>query len=42
MKLSRTKYCDFVTWRETELLVIRVLIDEEFTDNAVSKATDFF
>ena len=42
MKLSKTAYCDFVTWRETELLIIRVLIDETFICNAISAATVFY
>ena len=42
MKLCDVTYCDFVIWREQELVVTRVYMDEGFLFNAIAKATLFF
>ena len=39
MKLCDVTFCDFLIWREQELLVTRVYMDEEFLVNAIAKAT---
>lgn len=42
MKLCDVNYCDFVIWRESELVVIRIERDEAFITDAIDKATTFF
>ena len=42
MKLCEVNYCDFVIWRESELVVIRIRKDEAFVANASEKATAFY
>ena len=42
MKFSSVNYCDFVVWAETELLVQRIFLDEEFIDTHLKQATIFF
>ena len=42
MKLCSVTYCDFVVWREKELAVIRIGIDEDFLLETTEKATTFY
>ena len=42
MKFSESLYGDFVVWREQELLVERILPDEQFIEQALEKSTKFF
>ena len=42
MKLCDANYCDFVVWRASELVVIRIERDEPFLMEAIDKATTFF
>ena len=42
MKLCEVQYCDFIVWRPSELIVLRVLLDEIFIDSAIDKATEFY
>ena len=42
MKFSSVNHCDFVVWAETELLVQRIYLDEEFIDTHLKQATIFF
>ena len=42
MKLSEVNYGDFVIWSESELVVLRITLDEAFIESAIKKATIFF
>ena len=42
MKLCETTHGDFIVWRENELVVERIQINEEFLTVALEKATKFF
>ena len=42
MKLCMVTFCDFVMWREDELVIIRIDLDEQFVTEAIDKATTFF
>ena len=42
MKLSDVTYGDFVVWSESELVILRVTLDEDFITTAIDKATIFF
>lgn len=42
MKLCERNYADFVVWRESELVVLRIEKDDSFLEEAMHKATDFF
>ena len=41
MKICDVGFCDFVVWKEDELIVLRISKDEEFIRNATEKATYF-
>ena len=42
MKLYGVDCCDFIVWRENELVLENISIDEEFLTPALEKATKFF
>lgn len=42
IKFLESSYCDFVVWREQELIVQRILPDVEFIEHALTQATKFF
>ena len=42
MKLCSVNSCHFVMWREEELLVLQIDINEEFIADAIDKATHFY
>ena len=42
MKLCQTTHGDFIVWRENELIVERVSINEQFLAMALEKATKFY
>lgn len=42
MKLCDVKFCDFVIWRTDELVVNRIMRDDDFLKEAIDKATVFF
>ena len=42
MELCGVNYCDFVIWRASELVIIRINKDEAFLIEAIDKATTFF
>ena len=42
MKFCSTAYCDFIVWREQELVIERIALDEEFLKDALDKASRFF
>lgn len=42
IKFSESSYCDFVVWREQELIVQRIFPDTEFIEQALTLATKFF
>ena len=42
MKFCSPTYCDFAIWREDELIVERIPIDEQFLAEALEKASSFF
>ena len=42
MKLCMVTFCDFVMWREDDLVIIRIDLDEQFVTEAIDKATTFF
>ena len=41
MKLSEVNYGHFVVWSESELVVLRVTLDEDFITTASKRATFF-
>ena len=42
MKLCMVTFCDFVMWKEDDLVIIRIDLDEQFVTEAIDKATTFF
>lgn len=42
MKFRNALYCDFVVWTENDLIIERLLPDDEFMKFAIEKATEFF
>ena len=40
MKLSDVTYGDFIVWSESELVILRVTLDEDFITTAIDKATN--
>ena len=42
MRLCERDYADFVIWRESELVVLRIGKGNVFIEEAIYKATDFF
>lgn len=42
MKLCETTFGDFIVWREGDLIVERIYIDDSFLVHALEKATTFF
>ena len=42
MRLCEMDYGDFVIWRESELVVLRIRMDSAFVKEAMGKATEFF
>ena len=42
MKLCQAEYCDFVVWRPSETVVIRLVPDKSFIELAIEQATTFF
>lgn len=42
MEVCGVNYCDFIIWRASELVIIRINRDEAFLTDAIDKATTFF
>ena len=42
IKLSGCKYSDFVVWSESELVILRITLDEEYLAEAIANVTFFF
>ena len=42
MKLCDAGFCNFVVWKEDELIVLHINKDEGFIRNATEKATYFY
>ncbi len=42
MKLCKVQYGDFVVWGKTELVILRINLDEDFISEAMRKAALFF
>ena len=42
MQFCGTTFCDFIVWRENELVVERIHIQKAFLSDALEKATSFF
>ena len=41
MKLCNVAYCDFVVWKEEELVIRRIDFEEKFVKDAIEKCTKF-
>ena len=42
MKLCNVAYCDFVVWKEEELVILRIDFEENFVKDAIEKCTKFY
>ena len=40
MRLCEVNYCDFVIWSPCQLVVLRIDYDSNFTDTAITKASE--
>ena len=42
IKICKVGYCDFVIWRNDEIVVLRITLDEEFLNEAIKRAITFY
>ena len=42
MEVCGVNYCDFIIWRDSELVIIRINRDKVFLADAIDKVTTFF
>ena len=42
MKFCLVQYGDFIVWRQEELVVVQISLDEQFLADVFEKTTNFF